>query len=218
MQNTETGDGGVYRFAVRQAVFDSDRRPSLLHSCRSMPRQSQLCEEAQGKIGAVLGLALCWFSYLEHFRMRLQGVTPGVETLWSTYLHLWSALSSSGVSLSKYWNAIFTSSMKSWKIQYLRLKEIEWRSITLYFKHFFKYHVYLTIAYAHNSITVLILCHFTCPLSPWGYFFSRSRTCGIWHEQQKEILLVLLNSMCAWILQHAYVMFSVIPLAARICK
>lgn len=42
-------DGSAYRLEVRQVVFESDSRPSLLHSCRSMPRQSQLCKEAQEK-------------------------------------------------------------------------------------------------------------------------------------------------------------------------
>lgn len=32
----------LYRFSVRLAVFELDSRPSLLHSCRSMSRQSQL--------------------------------------------------------------------------------------------------------------------------------------------------------------------------------
>lgn len=47
------------------------------------------------------------------------------ERCWCTYLHLWSALSSSGVSLSKYWNATFTSSMKSWKIWLSALKQVK---------------------------------------------------------------------------------------------
>lgn len=36
------------RLAVRLAVFESDSSPSLLHSCRSMLRQSQL-ETKPGK-------------------------------------------------------------------------------------------------------------------------------------------------------------------------
>lgn len=86
------------------------------------------------------------------------------ERCWCTYLHLWSALSSSGVSLSKYWNAIFTSSIKSWKI---------WLSLIIF-----------GINGQPTIIAMLCVCdhvlkRHTCPLSPWGYFFSRSKTCGI---------------------------------------
>lgn len=113
--------------------------------------------------------------YLECLGMILQVVRMDVVRLWSTYLHLWSALSSSGVSLSKYWNAIFTSSMKSWKI---------------HLPCFYKWQV--AIINDHDCVCVYLFKRhqwgkfYTCPLSPWGYFFSRSRTCGIWHKETRK--------------------------------
>lgn len=57
-----------------------------------------------------------FFSGCHRMRCRVIFVDKTlIKRLGTTYLHLWSALSSSGVSLSRYWNAIFTSSMKSWK-------------------------------------------------------------------------------------------------------
>ena len=145
------------------------------------------------------GLEPSWFSYLEHFRMGLQGVMPGVQTLWSTYLHLWSALSSSGVSLSKYWNAIFTSSMKSWKIQYPRLKEITWTFTLHYILNIF---LNTMSTWPQQMLTTRLQCS-VCAVLP--VLCPHEGTSLVGAElvessmKKKKNLLALLNSMCFWI-------------------
>lgn len=149
-------------------MFASDNKPSLLHSCTNRLKQSQL--QTHKKIYIINHKATRTITVLgqqrSHIFTEMVVFHLSYSLFWDsagTYLHLWSALSSSGVSFRRYSKATFTSSAKSWQTH-----TRECRSN----------HVYTWME--RNMMCMCKTCPCTWVFSPCGYFFSLSKTWGIW--------------------------------------